>query len=251
MMSTIPMGLQLYSVREDCARDLPGSLKAIAAMGYDGVEFAGYYGYAAKDLRKLLDDNGLKCCGTHTSLASLLGDQLAQTVEFNHVLGNKCLIVPSLPEQYRNSNEAWKTTAGLFNQIAGLLQPHDMLTGYHNHFIEFKPVDGVIPLDAFFSNCNPDVVMQIDLGNAIHGGGDPIDFLRRYPGRAVTVHLKEYAAGYDKALIGEGAVDWAEVFKLCENGGGTEWYIVEQESYAFPPLECVKRCRENLRKMGR
>jgi sugar phosphate isomerase/epimerase len=250
-MTTIPMGLQLYSVREDCASYLPGALKAIAAMGYDGVEFAGYYGYSAQNLRRLLDNNGLKCCGTHTSLASLLGDQLAQTVEFNQILGNKYLIVPSLPEQYRNSNEAWKTTAALFDRIAAQLKPHGMLTGYHNHHIEFKPVDGVIPFDLFFSNCGQDVVMQIDLGNAIHGGGDPIDFLRRYPGRAVTVHLKEYATGYDQALIGEGQVNWAEVFRLCETTGGTEWYIVEQESYAFPPMECVKRCRANLRKIGR
>ncbi len=248
---TIPMGLQLYSVREDCARYLPSALKAIAEMGYDGVEFAGYYGYSATNLRRLLDNYGLKCCGTHTSLASLQGYELDSTIEFNQILGNKYLIVPSLPEQYRASNEAWKTTAGLFNQIAEQLKPHGMVTGYHNHFIEFNPVDGAIPLDVFFGNCSPDVVMQIDIGNAIHGGGDPIDFLRRYPGRSITVHLKEYAAGYDKALIGEGQVNWSEVFSLCENDGGTEWYIIEQESYAFPPLECVKKCRENLRKMGR
>ncbi|HEY3289689.1 MAG TPA: sugar phosphate isomerase/epimerase [Anaerolineae bacterium] len=250
-MSKIPMGLQLYSVREDCARYLPGTLKAIAAMGYDGVEFAGYYGFTAKNLRLLLDGYGLKCCGTHTSLASLQGDQLAQTIEFNAVLGNKYLIVPSLPEPNRSSNAAWIETAALFNTIAGQLKPHGMVVGYHNHFIEFKPVDGAVPFDLFFSHCNPEVAMQIDLGNAIHGGGDPLDFLRRYAKRALTVHLKEYAAGYDKALIGEGQVNWAEVFRLCETGGATEWYIVEQESYAFPPMECVKKCRENLRKMGR
>ena len=108
-----------------------------------------------------------------------------------------------------------------------------------------------MPFDLFFSNAKPEVVMQIDIGNAIHGGGDPIACLRHYPGRAITVHLKEYAAGYDKALIGEGEVNWQEVFDICETTGGTAWYIVEQESYAYPPLECVRLCLENLRKMGK
>jgi sugar phosphate isomerase/epimerase len=250
-MSSIPIGLQLYSIREDCARDLPGTLKAVAGMGYAGVEFAGYYGHSAQDIRKWLDDLGLKCCGTHTSLATLLGDELPRTIEFNQTLGNKYLIVPSLPEERRNSNLAWTDTASVFNQIAEELKPHGMLTGYHNHHIEFQPITGGLPFDLFFTNAKPEVVMQIDIGNAIHGGGDPIACLRHYPGRAITVHLKEYAAGYDQALIGEGEVNWQEVFDICETTGGTVWYIVEQESYAYPPLECVRRCLENLRKMGK
>ncbi|MCL5994932.1 MAG: sugar phosphate isomerase/epimerase [Chloroflexi bacterium] len=250
-MSPIPIGLQLYSIRDDCARDLPGTLRAVAEMGYAGVEFAGYYGHSARDIRSWLDDLGLVCCGTHTSLASLLGDELPRTIEFNQTLGNQYLIVPWLPEERRNSSIAWTDTAGVFNTIAEQLKPHDMLTGYHNHHIEFQPITGGLPFDLFFANTKPEVIMQIDLGNAIHGGGDPIACLRHYPGRAVTVHLKEYAAGYDKALIGEGEVNWQEVFSICETTGGTQWYIVEQESYAHPPLECVRRCLENLRKMGK
>ena len=92
-MKKIPIGVQLYSVREDCARDLPGTLAAVAEMGYDGVEFAGYYGYSAEDLRRMLDANGLQCCGTHTGLNTLLGDALKTTVEFNQVLGNRYLVV--------------------------------------------------------------------------------------------------------------------------------------------------------------
>jgi sugar phosphate isomerase/epimerase len=250
-MTQIPIGLQLYSIREDCARDLPGTLKAVAEMGYAGVEFAGYYGHSAQSIRKWMDENGLKCCGTHTSLASLLDDELPRTVEFNQTLGNQYLIVPWLPEERRSSSIAWTDTASAFNHVAEQLKPHGMLTGYHNHDIEFQPITGGLPFDLFFGNTKPEVVMQIDIGNAIHGGGDPIACLRHYPGRAVTVHLKEYAAGYDKALIGEGEVNWQEVFSICESTGGTEWYIVEQESYAYPPLECVRRCLENLRKMGK
>jgi hypothetical protein len=98
-----PIGLQLYSVREDCKRDLPGTIAAVGKMGYDGVEFAGYYDRSAEDLRKMLDDNGLVCCGTHTGLDTLLEDNLAKTIEFNKTLGNKYLIVPGLPEKNSSS----------------------------------------------------------------------------------------------------------------------------------------------------
>jgi sugar phosphate isomerase/epimerase len=247
----IPIALQLYSIRYDCERDLAGSLKAVAQMGYEGVEFAGYYGRSASELRALLDDLGLAVAGTHISIDTLLGDRLAETVEFNRVLGNRFLIVPGLGEAYSSSHQAWLQTANLFNEIAGRLAPEGMVTGYHNHFTEFTPLDGELPWDTFFGNTRDDVVMQVDIGNALHGGGDPIPFLARYPGRARTVHLKEYSATNPKALIGEGDVDWAEVFTLCESQGRTEWYIVEQESYAYSPLECVDRCLQALKRMGK
>lgn len=250
-MARIPIALQLYSVREDCAKDLPGVLKALAEMGYEGVEFAGYYDYSAEELRKMLDDVGLKVAGTHTGLDTLLGDQFEPTVEFHQTLGNKFLIVPGLPEERRCSAEAWKQTAELFNEIAEKLKPHGMRTGYHNHRIEFQLFDGETGWDLFFSNTVPEVVMQLDTGNALHGGADPVPYLEKYPGRAATIHLKEFSATNDKALIGEGEVRWEDVFRLCESVGGTEWYIVEQESYAYPPLECVQRCLENLRRMGK
>ena len=250
-MSRIPIALQLYSVRHDCERDLPGTLEAVAKMGYEGVEFAGYYGRSARELRKMLDDLGLRVAGSHVRLDTLQGDNLAETVAFNRELGNRFLIVPALGEERRNSHEAWLETARIFNQVAESLAPEGMVTGYHNHHIEFTEMGGELPWDTFFGNTRHDVVMQLDLGNALHGGGDPVPFVERYPGRALTVHLKEYSSGYGKALIGEGDVRWDEVFRLCESVGGTEWYIVEQESYAYPPLECVARCLKTLRDWGK
>lgn len=250
-MARIPLALQLYSVRKDCENDLPGTLEAVAKMGYEGVEFAGYYGRDAATLRALLDDLGLKVAGSHIGLDTLLGDRLEETVEFNRVLGNRFLIVPGLAESRRSSRAAWQETARLMNEIAARVKPHGMKTGYHNHHIEFQPMDGELPWDTFFGNTDKDVVMQFDTGNALHGGADTPPFLQRYPGRALTVHLKEYSKTNDKALIGEGDVPWNTVFDLCETIGGTEWYIVEQESYAFPPLECVDRCLQNLKAMGK
>ncbi len=250
----IPIALQLYSVREDCAADLPGTLEAVAEMGYDGVEFAGYYGRSAEELRPMLDDLGLKVAGTHTGIHTLLGDELEKTVEFNKTVGNKFLIVPWLPEERRDSKAAWLKTAKLINGIAEKVKPEGMLVGYHNHAMEFQPIDGETPWDIFLGATVRDVVMQLDTGNAMHGGVSAdgvLKILKRYPGRAVTVHLKEYSSENDKALIGEGETKWKELFKLCETVGATEWYIVEQESYALPPLECVRRCIKNLRKMLR
>jgi sugar phosphate isomerase/epimerase len=250
-MDRIPVALQLYSVRHDCERDLPGVLKEVARMGYAGVEFAGYYERSARDLRTMLDELGLRCCGTHTGLNTILGDELKRTIEFSQTLGNRFLIVPGLPPDRRASRAAWLETARLFSEAAARSAPDGMRVGYHNHAIEFQPLDGELPWDTFFGNTPTEVVMQLDIGNALHGGGNPVPYLRRYPGRALTVHLKEHSATNDRALIGEGDVDWQEVFALCENEGGTEWYIVEQESYAYPPLECVERCLENIRRMGK
>lgn len=250
-MTKIPIGLQLYSVREDAAKDLAGVLRQVAGMGYDGVEFAGYYGHSAADVRRLLDDNGLKCCGGHLGLDTLLGDALPATVEFQRTLGNSYLIVPGLASNRTSSKAAWLETAGIMNDIADRLKPHGMWTGYHNHHTEFKLMEGELPWDIFFGNTRPEVIMQFDTGNALVAGAEAGPFLRRYPGRAITVHLKEHSAANDKALIGEGDVNWPEIFNLCEADGGTKWYIVEQESYAYPPLECADRCLKKLREMGK
>ena len=250
-MTKIPIALQLYSVREDCAENFPETLRQVAEMGYEGVEFAGYYDYSAEDIRAMLDENGLRVAGCHISIDTLLGDTLEQTVEFNRVLGNKFLIVPGLPEKYTHSIDAWKNAAGMFNEIAERLRPHDMFTGYHNHIQEFTALEGQVPWEVLFDLTNPEVIMQIDTGNALAGGCDSIQYVNKYPGRARTVHLKEYSESYDTALIGEGIVNWNRLFALCETVGKTEWYIVEQENYALPPMDCVRKCLENLRKMGK
>ena len=243
------IGLQLYSVRDDCAKDLPGTIEAVAKMGYMGVEFAGYYDRNPKELRKMLDDNGLACCGTHTALDTLLGDNLNKTIEFNKGIGNKYLIVPWLPEEYRSSTQAWLKTAKMFNELAEKANAQDMLFGYHNHWDEFKPMDGKIPWDILMTNTNDNVIMQLDVGNAMEGGADPLPYLYKYPGRALTVHVKEYSKTNDKALIGEGDVNWKAFFALCKAVGNTVWYIFEHEKYPYPPLECVDRCIKNMRRL--
>jgi sugar phosphate isomerase/epimerase len=245
---SIPVGVQLYSVREEAAKDLPKVLEAIGKMGYKGVEFASYYGWEKnpKSLRKLLDDNGLKCCGTHTDLATVSGEALKSTAELHHVLGNKFLIVPSLAA---TDARGWEELAKTFNDIALKAASLGMRVGYHAHAGDFRKLGALTSWEIFFDNTRKDVIMQLDTGNCMQGNGDPVAILKKYPGRATTVHLKEFG-GPENAVIGQGRVPWAEVFNLCETTGGTKWYIVEHET-GPDPIGNIRGCLEGLRKMGR
>ena len=243
----IPVGLQLYSVREQCQNDLPGTVAAVAKIGYRGVEFAGYHGRSAKELRKLLDDNGLVACGTHTPYESVLGDKLKATVEFNQTIGNKFLIVPSMNET--NSKLVWLDRARLFNELADQVKADGMWVGYHAHAHDFKQIEGVSAWDLFFGNTKAEVIMQLDTSNCCDGGADPVAVLKKYPGRARSIHIKAHGGG-PEAVIGEDKVNWTEVFALCETKGNTQWYVVEHES-GKDPLDAVRRCYEALKKMGK
>ncbi len=247
----IPIGLQLYSVRQDCAKDVGAVIAAVGKMGYEGVEFAGYHGKKAQELRKMMDDAGLKCCGTHTGFNTIQGDQLKGTIEFNKTLGNKFLIVPGLPGKYTGSKAGWLEVAKLFNEASEKAGEQGMIVGYHNHSIEWKKYDGQTAWDIFADATKPEVSLQVDFGNAMHGGGDPVAALKKWPGRAKTVHLKEYSKS--KAVIGDGEVDWKTVFSICESTAGTEWYIVEDEAgdKTRTPLQRVEQSLKNLKKMGK
>ena len=237
----IPIGVQLYCVRTTIAKDIPGHLKALKEMGYDGVDFAGYFGKKAEELRKMLDDAGLKCCGTHTGLNTLQGNSLKATIEFNKVLGNKYLICPGMDGK---TVQGWKDLAKLFTDNAEKLKPEGMYTGYHAHGGDFKKLEDTTPWDVFFSNAGPDVQMQMDTGNCAGGGGDPVAYLKKYPGRTRTIHLKGHGG-----LIGEDKLPWKEIFDLCETIAKTEWYIIEEEGGGEKALEVLKRAVDNLKKL--
>jgi sugar phosphate isomerase/epimerase len=206
-----------------------------------------------------LDSEGLQCCGSHTPFAAVQDDKLAETIEFNQILGNNKLIVPGIPADLRKSRADWLKLAAFFNELTDKLAPHGMVTGYHNHHVEFTSLDGETPWDTFFGNTKASVVMQLDNGNAMLGGADTVEIIKKYPGRAVTVHLKPFTRVADmsdheavfRPIIGADDVPWADFFQACETVGGTEWYIVEYESDAYPPLEAVARCLNALRKMGK
>ena len=246
----IPIGLELYSVRNELPKDFTGVIAAIGKMGYQGVEFAGYYGWDKKpnELKELLDDNGLKTCGTHVQggVRAFEGDNLKREVDLHKLLGNKFLICPSMQAK---DAAGWLELAKKFNDISAKLKEQDMLVGYHSHPHDFKKLDnGKTSWEIFFDNTIPDVVHQIDVGNTIDGGGDPLAMIRRYPGRTKTTHIKE-RGGPPDAAIGEGTVDWKALFKAYETVGGKKWYVVEYEN--SHPMQKIKTCIDNLHKMGK
>lgn len=255
-MARIPIGLQLYSVRGECEGDLPGALRAVADLGYEAVEPWGYggdrlewMGAGAADIRRMLDDTGLRCCGMHLQTRALLGDNLERTIEMNRILGNRYLIVAA--DKPRMSSMAGiRELAGILEAAADRVRTDGMLTGYHAHGFDFDEVEGRQAWDLLFSTVRPDIVMQMDIGNCAGGGGDPIAMLRKFPGRARSVHLKDYG-GAPGSVIGEGEADWSEIFRLCETTQSTEWYVVEEGGEDGQGFEVSGRSLRALRRMGK
>jgi sugar phosphate isomerase/epimerase len=249
MAKKIPVGVQLYSVREQAGKDLPGVLKSVKEMGYDAVEFAGYYGYSAYDVKKLLDQVGLKACGTHTGLDQLLGENFQKTVDFHKVIAAEYVNVPWMPKERRNSVPAIAQTAKLFNELAEKLQPFGMKIGYHAHGDDFTPISKRNAWEILFASTSSDVMMQMDTGNAMEGGADPVAMITQFPGRCETIHLKEFG-GPHGAVVGEGNVKWQEVFDFCQTAGGTKWYIVEHEVQGVDAMASIAKFRAGLKKFG-
>ena len=257
-MTNIPIGLQLFSVRGECAKSLPATLKEVAAMGYQGAEPWDYdgaslqwQGHSASDIRQMYDENGLRCCGLHLTTDALMGDNLARTIEFNQILGNRFLIV-AMDKQRMASTQGMEELAGILNDAAGKLQAVGMFAGYHAHGFDFVTLgNGEIAWNALFSRTRPEVIMQIDIGNSVSGGGDPIAALRLFPNRARSVHLKDYGGDSPYAALGEGKADWPEIFRLCETTQNTEWYVVEEGGADGIGFDIPRRSLEALRRMGK
>jgi sugar phosphate isomerase/epimerase len=248
----IPIALQLYSVRNDAAKDLFGVLDRVAKMGYEGVEFAGFYGNGAAEIRQALDANGLRAEGTHTGLNLLEDDVFGQTVADHHTLGTEFLIVPWIPEELRNEPDACMATAARLTKLTERLAAEGLRLGFHCHAGDMKPLSGgKSAWDILGANTPPEFILQYDTANGMDGGADPVQPILDWPGRNASLHLKEYG-GKHGAVIGEGDVPWQRVFDAAENGGGVQWYVVEYETESdLPPLDAVDQCLKNLRAMGK
>ena len=243
--------VQLYSVRTVLQQDPLSVLRQLKAMGYSGVEGFGNFVYSSSDVNYGLSDSGLKIVGYHTPWAYVQDDNLESTIRYFKDIGNKYVIIPSLPAECTNSIEAWKRSAEKFNVISRRLQDAGMILGYHNHYTEFKEIDGELPFTVFFDNTDPAIVMQMDNGNALCGGGDVMAMMRRYPGRARSVHLKPYSktGGYGP-VIGQDDIDWKEFLHWCRDKGVAEHYIVEYEREEIhPQMVGVELCIKALKEM--
>jgi sugar phosphate isomerase/epimerase len=241
----IPISLQLYSVRGDCANNFDDTLAKVAKMGFAGIEFAGYYGYGGKpkELRAKLDELGLKAAATHIGTGSMRGDALQKTIEFHQEIGCKFLIVPS-DGDFTNPEKS-KDLAEFFNQTAEKLKHHGMACGYHNHTGEFTKTGESNYWELFATRTSKDVVLQVDFGWASAAGQDCPDLMKRYPGRMKVVHIKPTVIKNEagkKAIFGQDSVNWGPILTACREVGGTQWLTLEQESYpdGKSPLECTE-----------
>ncbi len=246
-----PIGIQLYAVRGEFEKDVPGTLKKLAELGYQGVEFWGYGGtenvfreWTAEALREQLDGNNLKCCGIHMSVKALADENFETTVRNNKILGNKYLIVAAA-SNLMESPESIKKFANILNESAKKAEKFNMKVGYHCHGFDFKKMNGQTGWDILFSQTIPDVVMQLDTGNCAQGGGDPIAVLKKFPGRADTVHIKEY----EGAPLTPTNPEWQKIIQICKKLHNTEWYIIEQGEAKGAGFDVPRESVETLRKM--
>ncbi|HEV8245665.1 MAG TPA: sugar phosphate isomerase/epimerase [Polyangiaceae bacterium] len=240
------IAVQHWSVRDPAKENMQGTLAELGKLGFDGIEFFGPEPAPARDLKKWCEDAGLEVAGYHVPFDDLFGRPLERNVEYHRELGNKRLICPFVPEQHRKTAAAWGELVPRFNQLSQELAAHGMLTGFHNHRVEFEPIEGQLPWQIFFDKAAPEVVMQLDVGNAAPTGQDPIATLERYPGRARSVHIKDWSPS-GPVLTGDGTVPLVAVFELCKRQGKTDWYIIEQDIQGMPQVECVGRCLEKFR----
>ncbi len=245
----IKVGLQLYSVRNDCAKDLVGTLKAVAKMGFTGVEFAGYYGHTPQELKKLLDDTGLKCYGTHVDMNALTGDNLQKTLDYADGIGCKMVVVPWIPDNRRSTRAQIIDTAHFFGDVAKKAAERGIAIGWHNEDYEWKMVDGEPIWDIFWNNADKSVAMQFDTGNALSAGIQAAPYLLKHPKQIQTVHVKDFSSTNKNALLGEGDEHWNEVIPILKTKAPVKYFIVEQESYGEPPLVCVEKCLRNFEKL--
>jgi sugar phosphate isomerase/epimerase len=250
--NAIPVGLEMYSVRDALAKDPTGTVRAVAAMGYQGLEFyAPYFAWTeaqAKDMRKLLDELKIRCFSTHNDDDFFSGDKLQHARELNLILGSKYMVMASSHDE--PGLDRWREVADTLNTAAEKLQPQGLQVGYHNHQLEFTPTDGARPIEILAKNTKPSVILQLDVGTCIEAGADPVAWIKANPGRIRSIHCKDWSPEPGKkysVLFGEGVAPWKSLFHAAENGGGIEYYLVEQEGSRFPELETAKRCLQGFR----
>lgn len=242
----VPIGLELYSVREELAKDRSGTLQAVAKMGYECVEFfAPYYQWTsdqAKEIRKELDDLKLKCYSTHNGEQSFTPEGIGKAIELNKILGTRFIVLAS-PGHKLTTLDEYKKIAETLNQANKTMSSEGLHAGYHNHDAEWKPIDGTKPMMVLADNTDKTIMLQLDVGTCVEAGADPVAWINSHPGRIKSLHCKDWSPqqGY-KVLFGEGVVPWKEVFAAAEKKGGVEYYLIEQEGSRFPEMETADRC---------
>jgi sugar phosphate isomerase/epimerase len=250
----LPIGLELYSVRNALAKDLIGTLGEVARLGYEVVEFySPYQAWTldyAKSVRRRLDALNLKCLSTHNNRSGLEGDGLKKAIELNQILGSTTIVM-AYAGQF-DTRDGWMKVAETLTTASEVLRPLKMRAGYHNHQIEFMEKNGFRPMPLIAANTPKDVTLQFDVGTCVEAGFDTLGWIQANPGRIRSLHLKDWGQGTGRGyqvLFGEGDTPWTMLLDAAQQSGGTEYLLIEQEGSRFPELETAAKCLNNYRRL--
>lgn len=244
----VPVGLQLYSVREQLPKDFDGTLQKLGALGFKEVEAAGYYNKPAKDFKHSLDQAGLRCVSTHHPLGDMQ-QKLDQFIEYGHALGLEYMICSSAGVHRDPSRKGplnlddWRYVADEFNKIGEKVKAAGMTFGYHNHTFEFGTEGGVIFYDELLKRTDPKlVVMEMDCGWVVVGGHNPVEYLSKTPERFPLLHVKDFVkqpdGKYRNVVMGKGAADYQPIIKAAT---GLKHYFIEQEEFDGDPFDELRQ----------
>jgi sugar phosphate isomerase/epimerase len=268
---SLPLGLQLYSVRDLLPKDYEGTLRQLSALGYREVEAAGFFGRSAGDVKQIMSQCGLHCFSAHYPMTDLL-PHVDEVIQYAKDLGLEYIICssPALqdvtrarPGEARANREAmtlddWRWNANKFNSIGERVNAAGIRFGYHNHTTEFRTMDGLVIYDELLRLTDPSkVTMEMDCGWVIVGGNNPVDYLTRYPTRFSMLHVKDFklssAPASDSepppsAELGRGSIDYRPIFQAAKKAD-IKHAIIEQERYDMPPMEALKIDADYMRSL--
>jgi sugar phosphate isomerase/epimerase len=256
------LGMQLYTVRAEMAKDFDGTLARVAALGFREVEFAGYFDRTPQQVRAALDRNGLTSPSTHIDLASI-SSRLPQVIEASRVIGHTFIVMPWLDDATRKDPGIWQQVADTLNRAGETARAAGIRMGYHNHHFEFVPTaSGQLPFDVLLERCDPKlVVFELDLAWISAAGQDPLAYFAKYPGRFPMVHVKGLrkrpaqgaATPIDQVMpdiadVGGDSIDWARVFARSEQAGIAHYYVEhDNPKSAFDSLAASAKYLQALR----
>jgi len=252
----LPVGLQLYSVREQLPKDFDGTLHQLAALGYVEVEAAGYFDRTAAQFKHSMDQAGLRCISTHHPLQPLR-QHLDEYIEFAHNVGMSYIVCPSPMRKDPSAHgdltlEDWRWTAGELNKVGEKVKAAGMTFGYHNHGPEFGKQDGVTFYDELLRLTDPKlVVFEMDCGWVYAAGRNPIDYLSKTPERFPLLHVKDMAkepgGGYHSVVLGKGEIKYAPILRAAT---GLKHYFIEQEEFEIPAMDALRQDADFMRKLN-
>lgn len=249
LSNTAPkLSVQLWSVRNHIAEDFDATIDALAKMGFDGVELAGDFGKFTDDpkgLAAFIKSKGLEISGAHVDFNSLSDDKFEETINFYKAADVPMLIIGY--DTRAGSSDTIEQTIADLNRIAPGVEAHGIRFGYHNHDFEFAPFGEATFWDHIAKSTPNSLVLQMDVGWVNHAGADPIEYVRRYAGRTLSTH---YKIKFNNPIIGQDSFDWAGLYKVNTEVGGTQWIVLEQEEYpeGLTPLESVRLSKQGLAK---